>query len=158
LGDERGRVCALVQLLERVKSAFAVQRSGDPSSPHQFSPDCNAGLNVAISGHEPIARREDVEKVVRLTMRAGTTGTERLQRSGLSLSTVGGKVTVRFVSFGSEAAKYGLATGDEVIAVLVPADRPSRFWFVLPALLLLAVVVMRQRRRIQHLAKVAVAL
>ena len=34
------------------------------------------------------------------------------------------------VSFGSEAAKYGLAPGDEVIAVLVPAERPSRFWFV----------------------------
>ena len=42
--------------------------------------------------------------------------------------------------------------------MLVPADRPSRFWFVLPALLLLAVVVMLQRRRIAHLAKVAVAL
>jgi hypothetical protein len=96
---------------------------------------------------------EDVEKVVRLTMRSGTTGTERLQRSGISLVTVGDKVTVGLVSFGSEAAKYGLAPGDEVIAVLVPSDRPSRFWFVLPALLLLVVVVMLQRRRIQHSAK-----
>jgi hypothetical protein len=42
------------------------------------------------------------------------------------------------VSFGSEAAKYGLAPGDEVIAVLAPADRPNRYWFVVPALLLLA--------------------
>jgi hypothetical protein len=59
------------------------------------------------------------------------------------------------VSFGSEAAKYGLAPGDEVIAVLVPADRPSRYWFVLPALLLLAAIMALQRRRLQP--KVAVA-
>ena len=59
------------------------------------------------------------------------------------------------VSFGSEAAKYGLAPGDEVIAVLVPAERPSRFWFVLPALLLLAAIVALQRRRLQP--KLAVA-
>jgi hypothetical protein len=100
---------------------------------------------------------EDVEKVVRLTMRSGTTGAERLQRAGLSLSTLGDKVTARLVSFGSEAAKYGLAPGDEVIAVLVPADRPSRYWFAVPALLLLAVIVALQRRR-RHQLKVAVAL
>src|SRR5262245_42859983 len=96
---------------------------------------------------------EDVEKVVRLTMRSGTNGTERLQHSGLSLERVGDKVMVRLVSFGSEAAKYGLASGDEVLAVLVPANRASRFWFVLPALLLLLVVVMLQRRRIHRSAK-----
>src|SRR5712671_4219888 len=55
---------------------------------------------------------EDVEKLVRLTMRSGNTGTERLQRAGLSLSTLGDKVTISLVSFGSEAAKYGLAPGD----------------------------------------------
>ena len=80
-------------------------------------------------------------------MGAGKTGVERLQRSGLTLSTLGDKVTVKLVSFGSEAAKYGLAPGDEVLSVFVAADRPSRYWFVLPALLLLAVVVMLQRRR-----------
>jgi hypothetical protein len=80
---------------------------------------------------------------------------ERLQRAGLSLSMLGDKVTARLVSFGREAAKYGLAPGDEVIAVLVPADRPSRYWFALPALLLLAAIVALQRRRLQP--KVAVA-
>jgi TRAP transporter 4TM/12TM fusion protein len=99
---------------------------------------------------------EDVEKVVRLTMRSGTTGVERLQRAGLSLSMLGDKVTARLVSFGSEAAKYGLAPGDEVIAVLVPADRPSRYWFALLALLLLAAIVALQRRRLQPKVVVAV--
>ena len=98
---------------------------------------------------------DDVEKLVRLTLRSGTTGPERLQAAGLSLSTLGDKVTVRLVSFGSEAAKYGLAPGDEIATVLVPADRPSRYWFALPALLLLGVIVLLQLRRQRF--KVAVA-
>jgi TRAP-type uncharacterized transport system fused permease subunit len=32
-------------------------------------------------------------------------------------------------------------------SVLVPADRPSRYWFTIPALGLLAVIVLLQRRR-----------
>jgi TRAP transporter 4TM/12TM fusion protein len=90
---------------------------------------------------------EDVEKLVRLTLQPGNTGTERLRRSGLSLSTLGDKVTISLVSFGSEAAKYGLAPGDEITAVLVPAQRPSRYWFAIPALLLLTGVILLQRRR-----------
>ncbi len=90
---------------------------------------------------------DDVEKLVRLTMRSGKTGLERLQSAGLTLATAGGKTTVQTVRFGSEAAKYGLAGGDEIAAVLVPAHRPSRYWFALPALALLAVIVLLQRRR-----------
>ncbi len=64
--------------------------------------------------------------------------------------TAGEKASVQAVSFGSEAAKYGLAPGDEILAVLVPAHRPSRYWFALPALLLLgAIVLLQQRRRRQ---------
>ena len=90
---------------------------------------------------------DDVQKVVRLTMRRGTSGRERLNATGLSLTTFGGKLAVQTVRFGSEAAKYGLVPGDEVTAVLVPADRPSRYWFAVPALLLLALIVALQRRR-----------
>jgi len=90
---------------------------------------------------------EDVEKLVRLTMRSGKTGAERMQGAGLKLATSGDKVTVQLVRFGSEAAKYGLAPGDEVMSVLVPAPRPSGYWFAIPALTLLALIVLVQRRR-----------
>jgi len=86
---------------------------------------------------------------VRLTLRSGQTAIERLQRSGLSLSADGDKVRISLVSFGSEAAKYGLAPGDEITALLVSAPRPSRYWFALPALLLLAGIILAQRRRVQ---------
>lgn len=98
---------------------------------------------------------DDVEKLVRLTMRSGQTAADRLNRAGLSLSVLGDKVTVGLVRFGSEAAKYGLATGDEISAVLVPTQRSSRYWFAIPALLLLGCVILLQRRR-QRL-KLAVA-
>ena len=100
---------------------------------------------------------DDVEKVVRLTMRSGESGKERLQKAGLGLSTLGDKVTVQTVSFGSEASKYGLAAGDEVLAVLVPSNRPSRYWFAVPALLLLACIVLLQLQRRKRQFKLAIA-
>jgi TRAP transporter 4TM/12TM fusion protein len=97
---------------------------------------------------------DDVEKLIRLTMRAGKTGAERMQGAGLTVQTLGDKVTVKLVSFGSEAGKYGLAPGDEIMSVLVPAERMSRYWFAIPALLLLAGIVLAQlRRRAPKLAK-----
>jgi len=90
---------------------------------------------------------DDVNKLVRLTMRTGTTGAERLTAAGVGVRVVGGQTMLQTVRFGSEAAKYGLSPGDEVTAVVVPADRPSRYWFAIPALLLLGVIVVLQRRR-----------
>jgi TRAP transporter 4TM/12TM fusion protein len=90
---------------------------------------------------------DDVEKLVRLTMRTGTSGAERLQGAGLGISTLDGHVMVQTVKFASETAKYGLAAGDEITAVLVPAERVSRYWFALPALLLLAGIILFQLRR-----------
>jgi TRAP-type uncharacterized transport system fused permease subunit len=90
---------------------------------------------------------DDVEKLVRLTMRAGEGGADRLARAGLGVGAQGDAVAVQNVRFGSEAAKYGLSAGDQVTAVLVPADRVSRYWFVLPALALLALIGLLQLRR-----------
>jgi hypothetical protein len=90
---------------------------------------------------------EDVEKLVRLTMRAGEGGVDRLARAGLVVRAQGDTAVVQSVRFGSEAAKYGLAAGDQIRGVLVPADRISRYWFVLPALVLFAGIALLQLRR-----------
>jgi hypothetical protein len=100
---------------------------------------------------------QDVEKIVRLTMRSGKTGQERLSATGLSLLQQGGDVRVLQVKFGSEAAKYGLAAGDKVTAVVIPAQRPDRFWFTIPAFLLLGGIVFLQRRRKQRLGAAVIA-
>jgi TRAP transporter 4TM/12TM fusion protein len=100
---------------------------------------------------------DDVEKLVRLTMRAGNSGAERLQGAGLGISTLGGRVMVQTVKFASETAKYGLAAGDEITAVLVPAERASRYWFAIPALLLLAGIMLLQLRRRRRRSALALA-
>jgi TRAP transporter 4TM/12TM fusion protein len=110
------------------------------------------GLTLRFRVKSQSRAGDEVEKVVRLTMHSGKTGAERLAKSGLIVSSSDGKVMVQRVVFGSSAAKYGLAAGDEVETVLVPAHRPSRYWFALPALLLLAGVVLLQRRRLPRLA------
>jgi TRAP transporter 4TM/12TM fusion protein len=105
------------------------------------------GLTLRFRAASQNRAGENVDKLVRLTMRAGTTGTERLGAAGLVLATPGDKTTVQSVRFGSEAAKYGLSMGDEITAVLVPAHRPDRYWLAIPAILLLALIVLVQRRR-----------
>jgi TRAP transporter 4TM/12TM fusion protein len=138
--------------LDRLQEPFDAQPPANIVSVAESIPQ---GLTLRFRVMSQSRAGDDVEKIVRLTMRPGKTGVERLQKSGLALATLDGKVTVRTVNFGSEAAKYGLAAGDEIIAVLVPAHRPSRYWFALPALLLLAGVVLLQRRRQRYSPAVA---
>jgi TRAP transporter 4TM/12TM fusion protein len=113
----------------------------------QIAQSIPQGLTLRFRVKSQSRAGDEVEKLVRLTMRSGTTGAERLQRAGLRLSTLGQDVRVQQVRFGSEAAKYGLAAGDQIIAVLVPAHRPSRYWFAVPAVALLAGIILLQRRR-----------
>jgi hypothetical protein len=127
-----------------MQAPFAAQPAGDLVTIAGSIPQ---GLTLRFRVNSQSRAGDEVEKVVRLTMRSGKTGQERLLKSGLSVADVGGKLTVQTVTFGSAAAKYGLAAGDEIVSVLVPAHRPNRYWFALPALLLLAGVVLLQRRR-----------
>jgi TRAP transporter 4TM/12TM fusion protein len=90
---------------------------------------------------------DTVEKLVRMSVGAGNTPAEKLAASGLTLSALGGDVRVQSVRFGSEARKYGLRQGDEIRAVVVPAERASPYWAALPALALLALILWAQQRR-----------
>jgi TRAP transporter 4TM/12TM fusion protein len=121
----------------------------------QIAQSIPQGLTLRFRVKSQSRAGDEVEKLVRLTMRSGKTGAERLQHAGLRLSMLGQDVRVQQVQFGSQAAKYGLAAGDEVIAVLVPAHRPSRYWFALPAIALLTVIIFLQRRRVRPRLAVA---
>jgi len=90
---------------------------------------------------------DDVEKLVRLSLRSEGTPEQRLGETGLILAKQGDDVIVRSAKLGSEAAQYGLQPGDTVQSVLIPTDRPSPYWATLPALALLGLIVGLQRRR-----------
>ncbi len=130
--------------LDRLQAPFDPRPASDITSVAETIPQ---GLTLRFRVMSQSRAGEDVDKLVRLTMRSGTTGSERLQGAGLSLSTLGDKVMVKLVSFGSEAAKYGLAPGDEITTVMVPAHRPDRYWLAIPGFLLLGGIVMVQLRR-----------
>jgi hypothetical protein len=132
--------------LDRLAPPF---EDNPPSQVVQVADGLSQGQTLRIRVASQSRAGDDVTKLVRLTMGAGKTGAERLQHTGLTVGALGDKVTVQAVRFGSEATKYGLAAGDEIIAVLVPTDRPSRYWFAVPALLLLWGIIALQRRRQQ---------
>ena len=90
---------------------------------------------------------DTVDKLIRLSLGAGNSVAERLATSGLTINQAGDNITIQAVRFGSEARKYGLQPGDSVSAVVAPADRSSPYWFALPALIALGLIVFAQRRR-----------
>lgn len=133
--------------LDRVQPPFVDKPPTDLAAMANATPD-DGTLRFRVKSQSRAG--EDVVKLVRLTLKSGKDGFERLQKSGLGISRLPGPVMVQTVKFGSEAAKYGLAAGDEVTAVLIAAERPSRYWFALPALALLVLIVILQRRRQQR--------
>jgi TRAP transporter 4TM/12TM fusion protein len=105
----------------------------------------DGALRLRIAGQDLSGNA--IERLVRLSLGPSGTPAERLATSGLTLRQAGETLLIQSVRFGSEARKYGLQQGDEVRTVIVPAERPSPYWFALPALALLGLIVTAQRRR-----------
>ncbi|RDV04328.1 TRAP transporter permease [Undibacter mobilis] len=109
--------------------------------------DAPPGTTIRFRVKSQTRAGDEVDKVIRLTLREGATGPERLRAAGLDVMTVGDRTQIGNVRFGSQATKYGLGNGDQILSVLLPAERPSRFWLYIPALVVLAGIVLLQRRR-----------
>ncbi|MBL8323704.1 MAG: DUF3394 domain-containing protein [Rubrivivax sp.] len=98
---------------------------------------------------------EDVVKTVavQLAGKKGDDGRKRLVDAGLTEMSLGDKVQIGAVKFGSRAKKAGLEQGWEVKAVKQRTERPSEHWFYLPALLLVGLVWVTQGRRMKARAQ-----
>jgi hypothetical protein len=84
-------------------------------------------------------------KTVRVKLGAKGDARARLAETGITLALAA--PTLASVRPGSEAARLKLRPGDKVESVSVPNERPSPFWFTIPAILALAGLAMLQRRR-----------
>ncbi len=90
---------------------------------------------------------DEVIKVLRVSLALDGTTADRLRPLGLGLLDQGKTVTVQAVRFGSIAKRIGLDNGDELVGVEIPAERYSKYWFFIPALILLALLILNQLRR-----------
>lgn len=89
-----------------------------------------------------------VDRVVMLNLGEVASGEERISEAGLELREEDGKMIIDNVVFGSFAEKQQLDFDWEIQSVQQEnKERPAKQWLYIPALLLLGVVVMLQRRR-----------
>lgn len=88
-----------------------------------------------------------VSRTILLSMGEITDGVERLAKAGLLTRNESGKLFVDNVQFGSAAQDSGLDFDWEITEIITAAERPSKFWMFIPALLLLGVVALNQKRR-----------
>jgi TRAP transporter 4TM/12TM fusion protein len=100
---------------------------------------------------------DEVRKGVLLPLGPQAPLKERLQAAGVTAMTDAEGLMVAAVKFGSTAEKLGLEQGFHITAVEVPSDRVAKEWLYVPALLLLALVMFVQTRRMRREAAAGAA-
>ncbi|MCC0064651.1 MAG: TRAP transporter permease [Defluviimonas sp.] len=108
-------------------------------------------LRIRVAGVNDLG--DPIEFVALVPMGSEATGEERLAAAGLAFRQDGDKMIIDDAAFDSPAQKAGLDWDQEVLRVLRPASVPSKYWMFIPALALLALVVMMQRRRVPGLRR-----
>ena len=105
----------------------------------------NADLRLHVEGES--IEGNLVSKMVVLPMGESAPGKARLEKAGLELRTEKKRVYVDMVTFDSLAEKAGIDFDWEILSLQIPTDRPAKQWMYFPALALLGLVVIRQRKR-----------
>jgi TRAP transporter 4TM/12TM fusion protein len=107
----------------------------------------NGFVRLQIEGMDAMGR--DVSKVVMVKLGQPGSAEERLREVGMGVMVLGDQVQVTDVTFGSQAARYGVDFGMNITEVLVlDADRLPKEIMFIPALVLLGLVVLLQWRRL----------
>ena len=103
-------------------------------------------LRLWVEGED--ANGKLIKKGLLLSLAEAGPAAKRLDTFGVRLLSMGDQTEVISVRFRSRAEKIGFRQGQKVIAMEVANDRPAPEWMFIPALGLLALVVVMQRRRI----------
>ena len=140
--------------------AFTLFRPGfwmDMISP-PYNEQEPAGIVEAMGSAEPgsqlraiVQGQDDVGDPVTLTMLIDVgdepTGEERLAAYGLEIIENDGKIVVDNATFDSKAQKAGFDFDQVISSILVPIYQPAKQLLYIPALLLLGLIYLLQRRR-----------
>ncbi len=118
---------------------------GDRMSQLIADAPANSGKRVWIEGLN--LNGDEVKKGVLIPLGAPADAKTRLASSGLTVMADGDDLMVVGVKFGSKADKLGIEQSFRITSLEVPADRPAKEWFFLPAFVLLGLVILIQRAR-----------
>ena len=102
-------------------------------------------LRLRIAGTDDVGNPREFVAVLPLTEGAG--GKERLEAAGLMLAEMDGKTVVDNAAFGSAAEQAGLEFDQVILKVRLPTDQPAKEWLWIPALGILVIIALAQRRR-----------
>ena len=102
-------------------------------------------LRLRIAGVDEVGSPK--EFVALLSIPAGATGQERVEAAGLQLVEKDGAVIVDNVTFGSPAQKAGMDWDQKILKVRVPESQPWKELMFVPALILLGLIIVMQRKR-----------
>ncbi len=103
------------------------------------------GLRVRIEG--TTLEGKDVRKTVLLPLAAEGDGARRIARAGLRVMSLPTGTQIMSVALKSPADKAGFEQGFMVTGVEAERPRPAKEWLFLPALGVLGVILLLQRRR-----------
>ena len=106
----------------------------------------NGTLRLVVEGETIDGKL--VKKTVQLPLGASGAGSERLLDAGLEIVMEDNKVLLDFVAFDSAAQRAGLDFDWEILNVEVLSDRLPKQLMFIPALLLLALLALLQKRRV----------
>ncbi|WP_366555566.1 TRAP transporter permease [Aquibaculum sediminis] len=107
----------------------------------------NGFVRLRVAGYNP-ASFDDIEKTVMLNVGPRADAQQRLMHAGLMVAPMGDAVSITQVIERGDAGRYGVGMGWDINQVLVPnPDRPPKELMFIPALLLLGLVYLLQKRR-----------
>jgi len=105
----------------------------------------DAGLRLRIAG--TTLEGKNVTKTVYLPLGKEGSAAQRIRASGLTTLVLPDGIQIAAVGLHSAADKAGFEQGFTITGIEIPAPRPAKEWFFIPALGLLAGVYLLQRRR-----------
>ena len=102
-------------------------------------------IRLRVSGEDDVGNPRSFVAI--LPIGEGEAGEDKLFESGIELREEEGKVLIDNVGYDSKAQLAGLDFDQAIDAVLAPADQPPKQLMYIPALAVLALIVLMQRRR-----------
>jgi TRAP transporter 4TM/12TM fusion protein len=102
-------------------------------------------LRVRIDGLNEFG--DPISFVALIPVLEGDSGEERLEAFGLLIFEEGGEVIVDGTDFNSRAAAAGFDFDQKIVEVGVPTDQPAKELMWIPAIVLLVLIALVQRRR-----------